>query len=797
MRVTLNWLREFAPVEGSPHDIAEQLTDLGLEVGEVTPVGSALGGVIVARVLEVREHPDADRVRLVDVDTGDGEALQIVCGASNMAAGDLVPLATVGTVMPGGMEIAARKMRGQMSNGMLCSAQELELGDDHSGILILPAEEVPGVPLTEALGLSADVVFDLEVNPNRPDALSVAGVARDLAARQGVPFTIPTPAPVGSGPTLDGAVSVTIDDPHLCGRFALRGLGGVRIGASPRWMAQRLIAAGMRPINNVVDASNYVMLELGQPTHAFDLDKVRGAQLRVRRVRAGEQLETLDGVLRALDPADGVIVDGDDVPIALAGVMGGASTEISDTTTDVIVEAAWWDPQSVADTSARHNLHSEASARFKRGMDPDIADRALDRLAELLVQQDAATLRPGSVVAEGNLPERVTVAVRPARVNAVLGLSLDRSTMVDLIDPIGFTAATVGDDLSVTIPSWRPDSTAEVDVIEEIGRMYGLSRIPRTVPVSAHPGRLDAAQRARRSVRRALAGFGVSEAMPMPFLAPGDLERCGLPAGGLVLANPLAAEESVLRSSLRPGLLGAIAYNASHRRPGVWLAEIGRVFETGERGVVVDVAESARLGRVLDGERDQLAAALAGAEAPTAVELLDVVLGSLGIGPVVLRAEERPGLHPARTAVVEVAGLDAGMVGEIDPEVLDRFGIEERVAWLELELGALLELVAPVRRARAVSRFPSTDVDLAFVVDDRVPAAAVRTTIRAVGAPLLQDLDLFDVFRSESLGVDRRSLAFRLRFQAEDRTLTDAEVGVVRQAIIDEVVATHDATLRA
>jgi len=797
MRVTLNWLREFAPVEGSPHDIAEQLTDLGLEVGEVTPVGGALGGVIVARVLEVREHPDADRVRLVDVDTGDGEALQIVCGASNMAAGDLVPLATVGTVMPGGMEIAARKMRGQMSNGMLCSAQELELGDDHSGILILPAEEVPGVPLTEALGLSADVVFDLEVNPNRPDALSVAGVARDLAARQGVPFEIPTPAPVGSGPTLDGAVSVTIDDPHLCGRFALRGLGGVRIGASPRWMAQRLIAAGMRPINNVVDASNYVMLELGQPTHAFDLDKVRGAQLRVRRVRAGEQLETLDGVLRDLDPADGVIVDGDDVPIALAGVMGGASTEISDTTTDVIVEAAWWDPLSVADTSARHNLHSEASARFKRGMDPDVADRALDRLAELLVRQEAATLRPGSVVAEGNLPERVTVAVRPARVNAVLGLSLDRSIMVDLIDPIGFTAATVGDDLSVTIPSWRPDSTAEVDVIEEIGRMYGLSRIPRTVPVSAHPGRLDAAQRARRSVRRALAGFGVSEAMPMPFLAPGDLERCGLPAGGLVLANPLAAEESVLRSSLRPGLLGAIAYNASHRRPGVWLAEIGRVFEAGERGVVVDVAESARLGRVLDGERDQLAAALAGAEAPTAVELLDVVLGSLGVGPVVLRAEERPGLHPARTAVVEVAGLDAGMVGEIDPEVMERFGIEERVAWLELELGALLELVAPVRRARAVSRFPSTDVDLAFVVEDRVPAAAVRTTIRAVGAPLLQDLDLFDVFRSESLGADRRSLAFRLRFQAEDRTLTDAEVGVVRQAIIDEVVATHDATLRA
>jgi phenylalanyl-tRNA synthetase beta chain len=803
MRVSLNWLQEFAPVTGSPAAIAEQLTDLGLEVDEIITVGGSLDGVIVARVLEVRPHPDADRIRLVDVDTGDGEALQIVCGATNMGAGDLVPLATVGTVMPSGMEIVARKMRGQMSNGMLCSAAELELGDDHSGILILGSgtddQPAPGTPLAEALELRSDVVFDIDVNPNRPDALSVIGVARDLAARQGVPFHVPEPDPPTGGAALAEA-GVVIEDPVLCGRFAVRALTGVRIGPSPRWMAQRLIAAGMRPINNVVDASNYVMLELGQPTHAFDLAKLPvgadGTRLRVRRARPGERLETLDGVVRELNPSDGVIADADDTVVGLAGVMGGASTEISDSTTDVLVEAAWWDPQSIADTAARHNLHSEASACFKRGIDTAIADRAIARLAELLVAEGSATLRPGTEVAHGDLPEPVRVTVRPSKVNAVLGTALDRGLMRDLLEPIGFTSTEQGADLLVDIPTWRPDSSTEIDVVEEIGRMYGLSRVERTVPVSPHPGGLTPAQRTRRAVRRALAGFGVSEAMPMPFLAPGDLERCGLPSTGLVLANPLAAEESVLRTSLRPGLLAAVAHNANHRITGVRLHEIGRVFELGDRGPVVDVEESSRLGRVLDGEREQLGVALAGAEAPTAVELLDVVVAAMGLGSIVLQAQELPGLHPARAATVEIAGVAAGAVGEIDPEVLERYGIEERVAWLELELGALLELPAPVPLARPVSRFPSADVDLAFVVEDRVPAAAVRATIAAAGAPLLRRIELFDVFRSESFG-QARSLAFRVRFQADDRTLTDAEVGVVRQAIIDEVVATHGAHLRA
>ncbi|MFZ4519492.1 MAG: phenylalanine--tRNA ligase subunit beta [Microthrixaceae bacterium] len=797
MRVTLNWLREFAPLRGDAEEVAALLDDLGLAVEERWDLGGPVPGVVVARVLEVRAHPDADRIRLVDVDAGDGEALQIACGASNMAAGDLVALATVGTTMPDGMEIAARRMRGEMSNGMLCSSRELRLGDDHGGILILPGDLSPGTPLEEALGLVADTAFDLDVLPNRPDALSVAGVARDLAARQGVPFEIPEPAPAVAGADALTAMAVDVLDPVLCGRFVARVLSGVRVGPSPWWLAQRLLAAGMRPINNVVDVSNYVMLELGQPNHTYDLALVAGGRLRVRRANEGECLVTLDGVERELRPTDGVIADGDDRAVGLAGVMGGASTEISETTSEVLLELAWWDPMSVALTSAAHNLHSEASLRFKRGTDPELPPLAAARFAEVLGAVAGTQLRPGVIDVEGDRPHSVSVAVRTSRVNAVLGTDLSRDDIASLLEPIGFRSVPDGpDDLTVTIPTFRPDATGEIDVVEEVSRLHGLSRLGRTVPTSPHVGRLTAEQRGRRAVRRALLAAGLDEAMPMPFLAPGDLERCGLPATGLVLANPLATEESVLRTSLLPGLLGAVVHNVNHRNPGVGLYELGRVFEAGA-GVVVDVAASAAAGRVLDGEREQLGVVLAGREAPAAVELLDQVVAIAGVGPLALRPEVLPGLHPGRSAVIELAGSDAGQVGEVHPDVLAAWGIDERVAWLQLELSQLLALPARVVRARSVSRFPSTDIDLAFVVGDLVPAAAVRATILSTAGDLLRRLELFDVFRSEALGEGRRSLAFRLRFQADDRTLTDAEVAEVRAAVIDEVTATHGAELRA
>ncbi|MFM7069691.1 MAG: phenylalanine--tRNA ligase subunit beta, partial [Actinomycetes bacterium] len=771
---------------------------LGLPVEERFEVGAHLDGIVVARVLDVRPHPDADKIRLVDVDAGDGQPLQICCGASNMGAGDLVPLATVGTVMSNGMTIAARKMRGEASNGMLCSARELDLGDDHDGLWILPGDLEPGDELRSALGLHRDVAFDLDVLPNRPDALSIMGVARDLAARQGVELFAPTWSvdPVAGGPV----PSVEIVDTELCGRFIVRVVSGLQLGPSPRWMAQRLIAAGMRPISNVVDVSNYVMLELGQPTHTYDLARVAGQAFGVRSARDGEVLVTLDGAERSLVTADGVIVDGDDQPIGLAGVMGGASTEITDDTVDVAVELAWWNPDRVAATAARLNLHSEASLRFKRGVDPELAALAAQRMCSLLAEFAGAQVHDTVVEQRGELPVPARVAVRPERVNAVLGTSLSPQEMQDLIVPMGFAVgerSADGATLEVQVPSWRPDSTTEIDVVEEVGRQFGLSRIPKTVPSSPHTGELSPRQHARRRIRRALEGAGLSEAMPLPFLAPGDLERCGLPAGGLVISNPLAAEESVLRTSLLPGLVGAVAHNARHRIPGVRFFEIGRVFDTGPEGVLVDVDRSAAAGTVLSGEAEHLGVAVAGAEAPVAVELLEVVLHAAGVGPLSLLSGEVPGLHPSRSALVQVAGVTIGAVGEVDPGVLDAVGVPERVAWLSLDLSQLLALPRLDRIARSVSRFPSSDFDLAFVTSDVVPAAAVHATIAGAGGPLFRRCDLFDVFRSESLGDGRRSLAFRIRAQADDRTLTDDEVAAVRTAMIDAVVDTHGAELRA
>ena len=805
MKVLLSWLREFAPIEGDPDDIAVQLTDLGMELESVSRIGDGLDGIVVAEVLDIRAHPDADKIRLVDVDTGDGVPLQICCGASNMAVGDRVPLATIGTVMPGGMEIAARKMRGQASNGMLCSAREMEIGDDHAGILILPSDVPLGEPVSEALGLRSDVVYDFDALPNRPDTLSVLGVARDLAAHQKVRFEVPPFDPPTGGDDAFGLASVRIDAPDLCGRFVARVVSGVALGPSPRWMAQRLIAAGMRPINNVVDVSNYVMLELGQPNHTYDLAKLPGGQLSVRWARAGERITTLDDVERTLGERDGVIVDGHDIAVGIAGVMGGASTEISDTTTDVLVECAWWDPAAIAATSTRLNLHSEASLRFKRGVDPEMAPIAARRVAQLLSEIGGSQLHPGTIDVSGDLPEPARIHVRTSKVNGLLGLELTSDDIAALIEPIGFSTQPTDDGLDVQVPTWRPDSSIEVDVVEEVARHYGMANLPKTVPVSPHTGELSARQQDRRALRRALVGAGLDEAMPMPFLAPGDLERAGLPSGGLVLANPLAAEESVLRTSLLPGLLKAVAYNASHRAPGVALYELGRVFGLGD-GVLVDVDASARADRVLAGETEHLAVVLAGAEAPDAVRLVEVLLRSVdrwsdsGTGAVTLTAAELPGLHPGRSARVELGGTVIGQVGEVDPGVLEAHGIDERVAWLQLDLGTLLDLPGTVPQAQPVSRYPSSDVDLAFVIDDDVTAAALRSQILAgadrPGGIAPVSVELFDSFRSEQLGEGRKSLAYRIRFQAPDRTLTDAEVADARAAIIAQVESSLGATLR-
>lgn len=793
MKVLWSWLEEFTPLPGDPASVGDTLSDLGLAVESTEVVGAGLDDVVVARVLGLRPHPDADRIQLVDVDAGDAAALQVCCGAFNMAVGDLVPLAPVGAVLPGDFEIGRRKMRGQWSEGMLCAAEELGLHSDDDGIMILDADLRPGQRLVEALGITADVVFELEVNPNRPDALSVTGVARDLAARHHAPFSLPEPDVPTSGEAAHDRVRVEVVDADLCGRFLAIVLDGVTVGPSPAWMADRLVAVGMRPVNNIVDISNYVMWELGAPNHAYDLALLRGgsggdspageAVLRARWARAGEEITTLDGVPRTLSEGDGVIADATDRPVGIAGVMGGASTEISDATTSVVVEFAWWDPMTIARSSRRLGLRSEASARFERGCDPAVIPLAARRFAELAVAT-GASLAPGVLDVTGDAPKPPTVTVRAARVNRLLGTELTPAEIAAEIEPIGFVCSPASDEtLEVTVPSWRPDTSTETDVVEEVARMIGYANLPVRRPARATTGGLDERQRLRRQLRQILVGLGASEAMPTPLLSVDDLAAAGLATEAVRITNPLAAEESLLRTSLGPGLLKAVAHNVAHRNATVRLFEVGRVFLPPDDGAVLPT------------EPEHLALILSGEEAPSAVSALDVIADRLAFRPE-LMATPAAGMHPTRTATLRWGDRTVGLVGEISPEVVDALGLSGPVAWLELDVDALLAVGLPERTYRPVSRFPSSDIDLAFVVPNGVPAAEVRRAIAETGGDLVVGIELFDVYRGDGVPSDTRSLAHRLRLQAPDRTLTDAEVGEVRQRVVDGVTARLGAALR-
>ena len=785
MRAPLSWIREFAPVEGDPAAVAAALSSLGLVVEGVQLVGEGLDQVVVARVLGTAPHPRADRVQLVDVDPGDGSPVHVVCGAFNFGPGDLVPLARPGDRLPGGMEIGRRKVRGEWSDGMLCSAAELGLGDDHSGIFVLSPGAEPGAPLADALGIRPDVVFDLDVTPNRPDALSVTGVARDLAARLRVPFAVPEPPALPGGEPAKVGVVVEADD--LCPRFTATRLEGVNVGPSPSWMATRLTLAGMRPINNVVDVSNYVMLERGQPNHPYDLDRLGGGGLLVRRGRPGEVVVTLDEVERPVGDDDCLICDADGAPVGIGGIMGGANSEIAETTDTVLLEAAWFTPLAVARTSARLGLRTEASVRFERGVDVEVTLPAVARFCQLAAEVGAGTAVGATVDFRARVPERARVVVRTERVNAILGSALAPTEVAGYLEPIGFACEPVADgSFRVAIPSWRPDCEREIDVIEEVGRHHGYDRITRTLPpTAAAGGGLTPYQRERRRVRGLLVGLGVSEAWSNSFLTPEDLARAGLPAEAVEVENPLAQEESALRTSLRPGLLRALVTNASHRNPDVRLFEMGHVFLP------------PHAGEERPPEPEHLAVVLAGCPAPEATRVWRVLVDALGLDDLLVAHSPVAGLHPTRSAQIRQDGQAIGAVGEVDPDVLAAHDLEAPVAWLEVDLGALLTLPRRPRVYRPVSRYPSADVDLAFVADEGVAVQSFLEALRQAGGELLEDVWLFDVFRGPQLGDGRRSLAFRVRFSALDHTLTEEELAALRAGCIEAVEVSLPARLRA
>jgi phenylalanyl-tRNA synthetase beta chain len=775
VKILLSWLNEYGDFGDptNPDDVArvtDALTALGLEVGSVTTVGETVPGVVTARVLRLEQHPDAAKVQRVYVDAGDGEERHVWCGAFNMAVGDIVPLATLGTTMPNGMTIERRGILGIDSEGMLCSASELGLGDDHSGIRVLPPDVPLGRPYGEALGLTLDVLIDADVTRNRPDCWGYVGIARDLAAKMGVEFRPPIATLDVTGDERTASVEIVDDD--RCARFTSTVISGIEVKPSADWMALRLTAAGMRSISNVVDVSNYVMLELNQPNHAYDLDTLGGGGFRIRLAEDGEHLTTLDGEDRTFSADDLFICDANDVPIGLGGIMGGLDTEISDSTTTVALEMAWFSLVGIGQTVARTNLRSEASARFERGVDPYGMPLAIARFVELLSETcPDLVVHAGAVDARSeHLPaEHRSVPVRISAVNRILGTDLSADDLPGLLDPIGFSVSGDGATRDVVLPTWRLDSTEEIDVIEEVARHYGYDRLGKTVPKSVVHGELSVRQQRRRLAREVLLGLGISEAMPNPFLAPDTLAKAGLSPDALRITNPLVAEESVLRTSLRPGLLRAVAYNESHRRTGVSLFEIGHVYPPGEGE--------------LPGEYEALTVVLAGRDAPAAMAVWRELAAALGTGARIDQSKVPAGLHATRSATLQAGRDPLGAVGEVAPDVLAAFEVTERVAILELDLDQILDREPKPTQWKPTSRYPSSDLDLSFVVPDDIPAERVEKAVRQGAGKLLVDIDLFDVYRGERAADGTRSLAYRIRLQAADRNLTDGDIADVRRGV--------------
>jgi phenylalanyl-tRNA synthetase beta chain len=784
MRVPLSWLREYVDIDLAPHELAEELTMRGMEVSAIETAGGDWTDVVVGRVLEVDRHPNADTLWLATVDAGGGP-IQIVCGAQNLEPGQLVPTALVGAVLPGDRRIERTKIRGVVSNGMLCSAVELGLGSDAEGIHILGhGDELRlGQSLAEAVG---EIVLDVDVKPNRGDALSMVGLAREIAAFTGAELRAPDPRWTETDDRVADRVSVRIEEAGLCPRFTALWFDDVDNGPSPDWMQRRLVAAGMRPISAVVDVTNYVMHELGQPQHAYDADAIPAGEIVVRRARAGETLETIDHVERRLDERMLVIADRER-PIGLAGIMGGASTEVTDATRRVILESAVFSGPTIRNTARRLGLRSEASMRHEKELGHDLPRRAAYRAAELIQQITGATLAAGIVDNDPEPRPQRRVDVDLSRTGRLLGFELDAARVEELVRPLGFAVEGEGNLLGVHVPDHRPDVIEAADVAEEIARAHGYGRIEGRLPRAALPPYRPDPSAPRHRIRRILAGLGLDEVVAHALIGADDLERTGYPVAGrelIRLYNPLSEEHSILRPVMAPSMLTSAAENARRRRADAWLFDLGKVYwhvhgsptardrrsETAGTGRY----EAWELGIILCGRDVPPVAGADGRVADVAIlkGIVDALHDSLGAPRPQYRAEEpearHPHRHPGRTGLVcDAEGRPYGSLGEVHPRVVERWGLSGRPVDAAIDVGRLLALAPDVSRAVAISAAQPIDRDLAVVVDDATPVGELLRVTRMSAGSLLDEVRLFDIYRGEQIGPGRVSYALALRFQPE------------------------------
>ena len=754
MKVPLSWLREYVRTDATAEQIAHALSISTAEVNGVERRGvpGDLSFFRVGHVLEAEKHPNADRLQLTKVDVGGGKPYQIVCGAWNFGAGAKVAVALPGATLPNGLTLERRKLRGEVSEGMILAEDEVDLGTDHTGIMVLDAALEPGTPLADVLPL-VEEVLDVEPTGNRPDLLAVYGLAREVAALfEGELVPLDPSEPTRGG---DEPVDVQVEDLGGCPRYVGRLFRDIAIAESPVWLRARLRAAGVRSISNVVDVTNYVMLALGSPLHVFDFDTLHGGRVLVRRARTGEELRTLDGTLRKLDPADLLIADADR-PVALAGIMGGEETEISEKTTSVLLEAANFEPVGILRSSERHTLRTEGSNRWEKGVDPHVAGPAAT-LATRLIAELAGARWTGHTDVQGTLPEPAVIELRPERADAVIGLEVPAAEQAAILDRLGFAHENGG----FRVPTWRArDVTREIDLIEEVAR-FKMDEIPFTLPErDATFGRLTRWQRLRRVAEEVLVGCGYFEAYTSSFVADGDL----------LLPEPMSHEAAALRTALLFSLVGAARHNLSVGTAEVALFEIARTYRSG--GELPD--ERWHVAGIVDGGF---------ADAKWAVEQL---YGALKIVPAYERSDD-PFLHPGKSARTA-----EGWVGELHPSLLE--GV-----WgaFELDLDALVATSPEALEFEEVSAYPEVRQDLAFVVGDDVPAAALAAAMREAGGPELRDVAVFDEYRGEQIGAGKRSLAFRVAFGSRERTLTDEEANALRARIVAALAERFGAELRA
>jgi phenylalanyl-tRNA synthetase beta chain len=790
MRVPLEWLHDYVEPDLDVQALAERLDMTGTAVERVERHGvAALEHFVVGRVLEAEQHPDADRLRVCRVDIGSGAPQQIVCGAPNVAAGQTVAVARPGAVMPDGTRLGKAKLRGVESHGMILAEDEVAIGTEHAGIMVLDHDGLtPGTPLQTVLPIATDVL-ELEITPNRPDCLGVYGVAREVHAATGAALK-PPPWREDPGDT-DGepdGIRITVEAPDLCPRFTARVFEDVQIGPSPFWLKARLMASGQRPISNVVDITNYVLLLTGQPLHAFDLDRVAGGTLTVRRARDGERIETLDGQTRTLD-CDMVLIQDAEGPTSIAGIMGGARSEVRPETKRVLMEVANWNGANIHHTALKLGLRTEASSRFEKQLQPEQAMQAQAVATRLMIELAGARLVPGTVDIGGEGPPLETIRLRDAKVSSVLGVEIPRARCAALLGALEFATRDAPDGLDVTVPAFRRgDVTREADLIEEVARLDGLEKLPATLPSrhGAH-AQLTPRQKLRRRAADALVAQGLYEIVGWSFTSPELPDRLRLGAEhplrrSVELANPLSSDQSQMRTTLLGSLLDSARHNRARGASTVRLFEAGAVYlPDGERSLP---REPYHLGALLTGDarhptwRDPQARPV---DFFAAKGVLAGLLDALDVPWTVVPASE-PFLHPGRAAGILADGEAVGWVGEIHPLIAAEWDLDETVAAFELDLDAIG--TRPTSMYREVSGFPDVREDLAVVVSDTVSAAEVIDAVRGAGRPLLADVELFDVYRDrEKLGEGNVSLALRLTFRAADRTLTDQEVAERREAI--------------